>query len=654
MSDEVKIKLTLDVDKTELDNLEKDLDDIQEPVSIPVDTDTTEAEDHLEELQNLLDEVYPHIDVDLDADEAKTDLDEIQAQVDALPPHITMPVSTGAPEAAEEFDQLQKEIEEVEESAFGLRDVFNLALGAGALGVLNDCIGASRELSGQLTKIQFGAEFVGGVELTKDELKSLSTELEKTSGFAQSNIRGLMDNYIKLGATTTEQLDGMIDFTSVYAKITGQDMTSASNAIGTAIQTGVLSARKHKDLIGIIHKATGKSTEEIIADWQNMSIAERTAYVDSLGANKDIAESADKLSNSYGESLQKMNDKITEFKAKIGEQLLPTLQWLVEKGMEVWDMFNTLTGGIAPSIAIFGLLSFAAVKIGSAVYNAGKEAYGFGKKVYGAGKDIADFVKNSDAAKKISDGLKTAWSGLKDVGGKLKKAMQGVTLATLKDTAAKIANTVWSGLQSAATWLVNAAQTALNFVMSLNPIVLVVIAIVALVAAFILAYQNCEEFRNIINAIWEAIKQFAQTIWEKIVGLGEMIKKFLSDPIKYIKMIWEKFKQWVGIKIVQIIGFFTSIPEKIKSAFKAAYDFVVGIFNDIGKAISGAIEWIKGFLGLGGGAAGGDLEFSNTMRSMNYGTQTVINVNGMVTEQSQIDYISNILGAGVAQNNIRS
>lgn len=50
------------------------------------------------------------------------------------------------------------------------------------------------------------------------------------------------------------------------------------------------------------------------------------------------------------------------------------------------------------------------------------------------------------------------------------------------------------------------AQAALNLVMALNPIGLVIVAIAALVAAFVVAWKKSETFRNVIKAVWQGIK----------------------------------------------------------------------------------------------------------------------------------------------------
>ncbi|MFE9337771.1 phage tail tape measure protein [Streptomyces sp. NPDC007063] len=62
-----------------------------------------------------------------------------------------------------------------------------------------------------------------------------------------------------------------------------------------------------------------------------------------------------------------------------------------------------------------------------------------------------------------------------------------------------------------------AAQALLNAVMNLNPITLIVIALVALGAALFIAWQKSDTFRNIVMAAWNGIKTAALTVWNTVL-----------------------------------------------------------------------------------------------------------------------------------------
>jgi hypothetical protein len=73
-------------------------------------------------------------------------------------------------------------------------------------------------------------------------------------------------------------------------------------------------------------------------------------------------------------------------------------------------------------------------------------------------------------------------------------------------------------LLAVGTAIMTGAQYALNLAMSLNPIGLVIIAIAALVAGFVLAYQKIEPFRDLMNQIFESIKNVGRAIASSPVG----------------------------------------------------------------------------------------------------------------------------------------
>jgi hypothetical protein len=86
--------------------------------------------------------------------------------------------------------------------------------------------------------------------------------------------------------------------------------------------------------------------------------------------------------------------------------------------------------------------------------------------------------------------------------------------------------------------IVKAAQFALNLVMAANPITLVVLAIGALVAAFVLAYQKSETFRDAVNGLFGAIKTGVIASVEFIKGYLETVMGFYKSIFNGIATLW--------------------------------------------------------------------------------------------------------------------
>ena len=82
------------------------------------------------------------------------------------------------------------------------------------------------------------------------------------------------------------------------------------------------------------------------------------------------------------------------------------------------------------------------------------------------------------------------------------------------------------------------AQTALNLVMKANPIGIVVTAVAALVAAFVVLWQRCEGFRNFFINMWEGIKKIGSSVAEFIGGIFEkkiqIVKGIINGVISLI------------------------------------------------------------------------------------------------------------------------
>jgi hypothetical protein len=93
-----------------------------------------------------------------------------------------------------------------------------------------------------------------------------------------------------------------------------------------------------------------------------------------------------------------------------------------------------------------------------------------------------------------------------------------VTLGTLSLAikAVLIVMTTFNAIVKVAT----ALQAAFNLVMMLNPIGLVVLAVAALAAGFVLAYKKIEPFRDLIDSIIKKIKDVGTAIKNSPIGKG--------------------------------------------------------------------------------------------------------------------------------------
>jgi phage-related protein len=100
------------------------------------------------------------------------------------------------------------------------------------------------------------------------------------------------------------------------------------------------------------------------------------------------------------------------------------------------------------------------------------------------------------------------------------------------------------------------AMLLLNMAFNVNPIALVVAAIVALIAIFVLLWNKCEWFRNFWINLWDKIKQKVSDIFNGIKGVVNDFINFFSN-----------FPYNMGVLIGKAIVWFATLPTRIKEKF---------------------------------------------------------------------------------------
>lgn len=179
-------------------------------------------------------------------------------------------------------------------------------------------------------------------------------------------------------------------------------------------------------------------------------------------------------------------------------------------------------------------------------------------------------------------------------------------------TALKVMTEGWQAL-TIVTKAQAAAQTVLNAVMSANPIGLVVAAIAALVAAFVVLWNKSETFRNFWTILWDDIKKTAAPVIETLSVLfkaaWEAIKAIWDSAVKYFAAQWKGIKGVFSVTDTVLSGFFKAAWESIKliwnaatSYFQAIWDSIAAIFSVVDAVLKGdwdrAWESIKSIVGI--------------------------------------------------------
>lgn len=195
-------------------------------------------------------------------------------------------------------------------------------------------------------------------------------------------------------------------------------------------------------------------------------------------------------------------------------------------------------------------------------------------------------------AKSLSKALGPAFQ---TVGGWIKKNQEwlgplAVTLGTFAGIIAVIVGVmkIWTAVTAAYT----VVQWALNGAMLANPIGLIIIAIIALVAGLIYAYKKSDTFRKIVDGAFRGIATVAKWLWANVL---KPIFAFFQWQMKIVATV----AMWLWRNVIQPA--FKGIGSAISSVLRFLKSLGALIFW-VGKTVLAPVAaFIKGQLALVGG-----------------------------------------------------
>lgn len=338
----------------------------------------------------------------------------------------------------------------------------------------------------------------------------------------------------------------------------------------------------------------------------------------SLGATDTAFE---KVNNTTGNKLKQSLNEVKNSAINMGDTLAPITSMVAEGFSKITGMLSSLSteqlqtiAGVGAGVITLNLALGAFSKLTKGISNTVK-AY---KDIKEFGGKALDVVKNFGS--NALDGAKAAGNFAISIGKNMvsatvngAKAVGNLALNLGKATVAFAKSAVQAGISTVkfvahkvatiastvATTAMSAAQAALNFVMSLNPITLIIIAIGALVAAIVVLWNKCEWFRELCYSLfeglkqaWDATVQFFKSCWDWFVGLWnaavEGIKNIWQGLCNTIKSIWEGIVNtiqslWNGFKSI-----FESVGNSIGSVWNGLTSMISSVWDGVVNGVKNA------------------------------------------------------------------
>ena len=404
------------------------------------------------------------------------------------------------------------------------------------------------------------------------------------------------------------------------------------------------------------HLAELTKNEQELSQWSTIAAGVTAKFGDSLPI-EGLTEAANEtakvgaVTGPFADALNWASAESSVFSDALGgnQNALAAFNNAIAEGANVEDAFSAALGEMsteqerssAITATLNGLYSEAGVKYNemTASQQAARDATNSMEQAQAAlGAAIEPVTTawtnmKADALQWLVDtglpALQTGWQWVQDNLPAIGVVIAGVTAAWLAFGGAQ---TIVNAAQTAGI----AIQTALSAVMKANPIGLVVLAITALVAGFMLLWNNCEGFRNFwiglwenikailepviewikqafsaaweaIKSAWDTVKPYFAALWEGIKAVFAVVKdvlsKFFSAAWDAIKVVWDVAKSyfsliWEGIKAVFSVvkEWFAGMFKTAWEAIKAVWDTVTGYFTAIWETIKGIFAVVKAVL----------------------------------------------------------
>lgn len=462
-----------------------------------------------------------------------------------------------ATETAEAFEYMGMASWKAQDMISGIGGVLNLAASSGT-----DLATTSDIVTDSLTALGYSASDAGHFA---DVMAAASTN-------ANTNVE-LMGESMKYAGTLAGAMGASVEDVSIALGLMANSGVKGSQA-GNALKNALVNLVKPTEQQTDAMKQLGLVTED--GD---------SAFVKSNGNMKSLGDIMEVLRSTLGKTSVELTDAEGNLKdydtiiSELGDSEEGLTQAEQLKNAAILFGKQNLSG----MLAIVNASEEDYNKLSDAIYNCEGTAESMAKTMQDnlggditalnsklEGTKIAIYEKfepalraGVDALSGLLDGVNFVVEHSTEFTAALAAMATGVAAYLAYTTALKIMTDGWKSL-TIVTKAQAAAQAVLNAVMSLNPIGLVIAAIAALVAAFVILWNKSEGFREFWIGLWDKVKEVASGAWEAISG-------FFSAAWTQIQEVWSG-----------ITEFFSELWESVKAVFAVIADWILeNVFQPI-------------------------------------------------------------------------
>ena len=475
-----------------------------------------------------------------------------------------------ATECAEALNYLALAGYDTQEMADTLPTVLNLAAAGGI-----DLASASDMVT----------DAMSALGMKTSEADKMVDQMAKTASTTNTSVAQLGEGILTIGATAKSVKGGTAELNTALGILANNGIKGAEG--GTHLRNIILSLQNPTDKAAGSLKQLGVSVYDSEGNMRSMN--------DILG---DLNKSMDGMT-----SEEKANIISTIF----NKTDLSSVNALLANTGNTWDELQASienSGGAAGQMAdtqldnLQGQLTLLKSAVEGLAISFGQLLMPAIKTIVGWVQKFVDWLNGMDeGAKKVVVTIALLAAALGPVLIIVGKVISAV--GTIMTVVPKIAGAIK---------VVKGAFAALNTTMLANPIVLIIAAIAALVAAFIYLWNNCDGFRQFWINLWENVKQVAVAVWE---GLKTFFASAWQAISATASAVWGGIKSffsmiWNGIKtifstVVEVIKtiittYFNIYKTIITTVFNAIKTVITTVWNGIKTVITTVVTGIQTFL----------------------------------------------------------
>lgn len=414
------------------------------------------------------------------------------------------------------------------------------------------------------------------------ESEKMVDQMAKTASTTNTSVAQLGEGILTIGATAKTVKGGTAELNTALGILANNGIKGAEG--GTHLRNIILSLQNPTDKAAASMQQLGVDVYDSEGNMRSLN-----DILGELNTSMDGMTSQDK-SNIINNIFNKTDlSSVNALLANTGDTWDDLQTSITNSGGAAQQMADTQLDNLQEQLTILkSALEGLAISFGELLMPAIKQIVGWVQK-------FVDWLNGMDeGTKKVIVTVALLAAALGPVLIVVGKVISAVgTIMTVVSKIAGVINTV------------KTAFAALNVTMLANPIVLIIAAIAALVAAFIYLWNNCEGFREFWINLWENVKQIAIAVWN---GLKEFFTAAWESIVSVATTVWEGLKtffagRWEGIKnifttVVNAVSTFLStawntIKTVTTTVFTAVSSFFSAIWNAIKTVITTVVNAIK-------------------------------------------------------------